>query len=115
MAQGRAKPAGADTLPFPILGKGDHRPSAAKSRWWKGQAASSATGAFPLHPSLFAGKKGSNYPLWIGSIQATPSGFSTGSISRFTTTASLSLLTRTQDSVSSDEALISWCGKKGGT
>ena len=32
-----------------------------------------------------------------------------------TTTASLSERTRTQDRVSSDEALISWCGTKGGT
>ena len=53
--------------------------------------------------------------LWIGSIQATPSGFSTGSMSRFTTTASLSLRTRTHSSVSSVEALISWCGTYGGT
>ena len=43
--------------------------------------------------------------LWIGSIQATPSGFSTGSMSRFTTTASLSLRTSTQDSVSSERGV----------
>ena len=35
------------------------------------------------------GKGGAGYgALWIGSIQRTASGFSTGSISRFTTTAS---------------------------
>ena len=54
-------------------------------------------------------------PLWIGSIQAMASGFSAGSMSRFTTTASLSLRTSTHSSVSSAEALISWCGTNGGT
>ena len=53
--------------------------------------------------------------LWMGSTQATPSGFSAGSISRLTTTASESERTRTQLRVSSVEALISWCGTKGGT
>src|SRR6266567_4190231 len=48
--------------------------------------------------------------LWIGSIQRTSSGFSTGSMSRLTTTASLSLRTRTHSRVSSEDALISWCG-----
>jgi len=48
--------------------------------------------------------------LWIGSIQRTCSGRSTGSMSRLTTTASLSLRTNTHSSVSSVEALISWCG-----
>jgi len=47
---------------------------------------------------------------WIGSIQRTSSGRSTGSMSRLTTTVSLSLRTRTHSSVSSVEALISWCG-----
>ena len=47
------------------------------------------------------------HPLWIGSIQGTFSGFSTGSMSRFTTTASLSERTSTHSSVSSVEALIS--------
>src|ERR1700730_4805522 len=48
--------------------------------------------------------------LWIGSIQRTSSGRSTGSMSRLTTTASLSLRTNTHSSVSSVDALISWCG-----
>ena len=51
-----------------------------------------------------------DYPLWIGSIQRTCSGFSTGSMSRLTTTASLSLRTSTHSSGSSGLALISWCG-----
>ena len=45
--------------------------------------------------------------LWIGSTQATASGFSTGSMSRLTTTASLSERTSTHSSGSSVEALIS--------
>ena len=45
--------------------------------------------------------------LWIGSTQNTASGFSTGSISRLTTTASLSLRTSTHSRVSSLLALIS--------
>ena len=45
--------------------------------------------------------------LWIGSTHFTGLGSSTGSISRFTTTASLSLRTRTHSSDSSAEALIS--------
>src|SRR5579862_175433 len=49
-------------------------------------------------------------PLWIGSIQGTVSGFSIGSMSRLTTTASLSLRTSTHLSTSSRLALISWCG-----
>ena len=48
--------------------------------------------------------------LWIGSIQRTSSGFSTGSMSRLTTTASWSLRTSTHSSGSSGLALISWCG-----
>src|SRR3984893_13020432 len=48
--------------------------------------------------------------LWIGSIQRTSCGRSTGSMSRLTTTASLSLRTNTHSSVSSVDALISWCG-----
>src|SRR5258707_385629 len=48
--------------------------------------------------------------LWIGSTQRTSSGFSTGSMSRLTTTASLSLRTNTHSRVSSVDALISWCG-----
>ncbi len=47
---------------------------------------------------------------WIGSTHFTGLGSSTGSISRFTTTASLSLRTSTHSRVSSPEALISWCG-----
>ena len=39
------------------------------------------------------------YVLWIGSIHGTVSGFSTGSISRFTTTVSLSLRMITHSSV----------------
>src|SRR5262245_726505 len=52
---------------------------------------------------------------WMGSIHFTLSGFSTGSMSRFTTTDSPSLRTRTHSSTSSALALISWCGTKGGT
>ena len=48
--------------------------------------------------------------LWIGSTQNTASGCSTASISRLTTTASLSERTSTHSSVSSELALISWCG-----
>ena len=47
--------------------------------------------------------------------QRTGLGSSTGSISKFTTTASLSLRTSTHSSVSSLDALISWCGTYGGT
>lgn len=47
---------------------------------------------------------------WIGSIHFTPSGFSTGSMSRFTTTGSCPERTITHSSVSSGEALISWWG-----
>lgn len=46
-------------------------------------------------------------PRWIGSIQATSSGFSAGSMSRLTTTASLSLRITTHSSGSSRLALIS--------
>jgi hypothetical protein len=53
--------------------------------------------------------------LWIGSTQYTDSGFSAGVMSRFTTTASLSLRTRTHSSGSDRLALISWCGTYGGT
>ena len=67
-----------------------------------------------LTATLCGGRTG-RYSLWIGSIQRTASGFSTGSMSRFTTTASLSLRTSTHSSVSSAEALISWCGTNGGT
>ena len=51
---------------------------------------------------------------WVGSIQRTVSGFSTGSMSRFTATASPSLRQSTHSSVSSALALISWCGTYGG-
>ena len=53
--------------------------------------------------------------LWIGSTQYTASGASTGVMSRFTTTASLSLRTRTHSRASNGLALISWCGTYGGT
>src|SRR5262249_61632004 len=55
------------------------------------------------------------HALWIGSIHGTCSGFSTGSISRLTTTASLSLRTSTHSSGSLGLALISWWGTNGGT
>jgi hypothetical protein len=47
------------------------------------------------------------HALWIGSIQATVSGFSSPSMSRLTTTASLSLRMTTHSSGSSGLALIS--------
>ena len=47
---------------------------------------------------------------WIGSTHFTASGCSTAGMSRLTTTASLSLRTRTHSRVSSVLALISWCG-----
>ena len=50
----------------------------------------------------------------VGSIQRTVSGFSTGSMSRLTATASPSLRHSTHSSVSSRLALISWCGTQGG-
>src|SRR6478672_12309436 len=53
--------------------------------------------------------------LWIGSTQYTASGCSAGVMSRFTTTASLSLRTSTHSSGSDVLALISWCGTYGGT
>src|SRR5262249_43317328 len=70
-----------------------------------------------LRPSLAgsASMTAGNYLLWIGSIQATCSGFSAGSMSRLTTTGSLSLRTSTHSSGSSGLALISWCGTEGGT
>ena len=47
-------------------------------------------------------KRGGPYPFgWTGSTQRTSSGFSTGSMSRLTTTFSLSLRTSTHSSVSS--------------
>jgi hypothetical protein len=55
------------------------------------------------------------HPLWMGSTQSTWSGFSTGSMSRLTTTASLSLRTSTHSNTSFGLALISWCGTNGGT
>jgi hypothetical protein len=55
------------------------------------------------------------HALWIGSIHSTCSGFSTGSMSRLTTTASLSLRTSTHSSGSLGLALISWWGTNGGT
>ena len=45
----------------------------------------------------------------------TSSGFSTGSISRFTTTGSWPLRISTHSSASESRALISWCGTNGGT
>src|SRR5262249_46306504 len=48
-----------------------------------------------------------HHALWIGSIQGTCSGFSAGSMSRLTTTASLSLRTSTHSSGSFVLALIS--------
>src|SRR4051812_38936350 len=36
------------------MGRGDHRPSAAKSRWWEGRGFCVAS-AFPLHHPLFGG------------------------------------------------------------
>ncbi len=50
---------------------------------------------------------GGCHARWMGSIHSTVSGFSTGSISRLTTTASLSLRTSTHSNTSSRLALIS--------
>ena len=51
-----------------------------------------------------------SHPGWVGSIQRTFSGFSTGSMSRLTATASPSLRQSTHSSTSVGLALISWCG-----
>ena len=71
--------------------------------------------AFIVDVEAVGGDFGHGQSLWIGSIQRTSRAGSTGSMSRFTTTASPSLRTRTHSRVSSEEALISWCGTKGGT
>ena len=68
-----------------------------------------------LQVSERAGEAELRHPLWIGSIHKTSSGFSTGSMSRLTTTASLSLRTSTHSSGSFGLALISWWGTNGGT
>ena len=64
----------------------------------------------PRHERRRPGSAEGQPSRWIGSTQRTCCGRSTASMSRLTTTASLSLRTSTHSSVSSDEALISWCG-----
>ena len=60
-------------------------------------------------------ERGFPYFRWIGSIQRTSSGGSTGVMWRLTTTGCWPLRHSTHSKGSSRLALISWCGTKGGT